>query len=127
MAYHLLLILLLRTALTGNAVLRLDTWLIGLTYVPWRGIAFVPEGLLSTLPAIVNVVAGVSHRNVHPKNGQNYETIAKLMMIRYCISSFCQLSVDLLLPIKQKVMDSSFAACSGIDMCLIAVWFMCWI
>src|ERR1700743_2028018 len=45
--------------MTGNAGDRLDKWLLGEGHMyHGEGVAFEPEGLLSTLPAVVNVVAG---------------------------------------------------------------------
>ncbi|MDB5263766.1 MAG: hypothetical protein JWQ14_3049, partial [Adhaeribacter sp.] len=45
--------------LQGNAVLKLDTWLIGAEHLyRGEGVPFDPEGLLSTLPAVANVTAG---------------------------------------------------------------------
>lgn len=120
-AYHLLLFAFGDLTLTGNAVLRLDTWLIGPKHMyHGEGIAFDPEGLLSTLPAIVNVVAGYLTGTFIQKNGQNYETIAKLMMMGIVLI-FAGLAWDLLLPINKKLWTSSFVLLtSGIDMCLIA-------
>jgi predicted acyltransferase len=43
----------------GNAVLRVDRWLLGDAHLyHGEGIAFDPEGLLSTMPAIGNVIGG---------------------------------------------------------------------
>lgn len=45
--------------LQGNAALRLDVWLLGEAHLyKGEGIPFDPEGLLGTLPALVNVLAG---------------------------------------------------------------------
>lgn len=45
--------------LNSNAVLLLDLWLFGATHLyQGFGIAFDPEGLLSSLPAVVSVLAG---------------------------------------------------------------------
>lgn len=46
-------------SLTGNIVRDLDLWLLGADHL-WqgKGVAFDPEGVLSTLPAIVNVLIG---------------------------------------------------------------------
>lgn len=45
--------------LSGNAALRLDKWLVGEDHLyRGEGIPFDPEGLLGTLPATVNVLAG---------------------------------------------------------------------
>jgi predicted acyltransferase len=45
--------------LEGNAGTKLDLWLLGEKHLyHGEGVAFDPEGLLSTLPATVNVIAG---------------------------------------------------------------------
>lgn len=45
--------------LPGNAALRFDRWLLGEAHLyKGEGIPFDPEGLLGTLPALVNVLAG---------------------------------------------------------------------
>jgi predicted acyltransferase len=44
---------------TGNAVLKLDLWLLGPQHLHREnGVIFDPEGFLSTLPALFNVLAG---------------------------------------------------------------------
>jgi predicted acyltransferase len=46
-------------SLTGNAGLKLDLWVMGDKHLyHGEGIPFDPEGILSTLPSIVNVMAG---------------------------------------------------------------------
>lgn len=46
-------------SLSGNAVLQLDLYLLGAAHLyQGFGIAFDPEGLLSSLPAVVSVLAG---------------------------------------------------------------------
>ncbi|MDP2714603.1 acyltransferase family protein [Rheinheimera sp.] len=48
-------------SLSGNAVLQLDLYLLGGAHLyQGFGIAFDPEGLLSSLPAVVSVLAGYS-------------------------------------------------------------------
>ncbi|MFD2100742.1 acyltransferase family protein [Flagellimonas iocasae] len=120
--YHIILIAFGDLTLTGNAALQLDTWLIGPNHMyHGEGIAFDPEGLLSTLPAIVNVVAGYLTGKFIQKNGQNFETVAKLMMVGFALV-FAGLAWDLLLPINKKLWTSSFVLLtSGIDLCALAI------
>lgn len=121
--YHIILMVFGDLTLTGNAVLKLDKWLIGADHMYHGngGVAFDPEGLLSTLPAIVNVIAGYFTGKFIQKNGQNYETIAKLMMAG-CLLVFAGLAWDLLLPINKKLWTSSFVLLtSGIDLFIIAI------
>ena len=58
--YNILLVAFGDLTLLGNAVIKLDEFLIGEKHMYHGngGVAFDPEGLLSTLPAIVNVIAG---------------------------------------------------------------------
>ena len=69
--------------MTGNAGTLFDSWLLGsdhLYHDKGGPIAFDPEGLLSTLPAIVNVVCGYLAGVFIQRKGKNYETVAKLLM-----------------------------------------------
>lgn len=121
--YHITLLAFGDLTLTGNAVLKLDKLLIGADHMYHGngGIAFDPEGLLSTLPAIVNVIAGYFTGKFIQKNGQNFETIAKLIMIAglLIIAGFAW---DLTLPFNKKLWTSSFVLLtSGIDIFVIAI------
>ena len=57
--YALLLTTFGDLTLQGNAALRFDRWLLGEAHLyKGEGIPFDPEGVLGTLPALVNVLAG---------------------------------------------------------------------
>jgi len=59
-------------SITGNAGLKLDLWLFGESHLyHGEGFAFDPEGLLSTLPAIGNVLAGFTVGSYIQKKGKN--------------------------------------------------------
>lgn len=121
--YHILLVVFGDLTLTGNAVLKLDKLLIGddHMYHGNGGVAFDPEGLLSTLPAIVNVIAGYFTGKFIQKNGQNYETIAKLLMAA-AILVLAGFAWDLALPFNKKLWTSSFVVLTcGIDLFIIAI------
>lgn len=120
--YHLILIGFGDLTLTGNAVLQLDQWLIGTDHMyKGEGIPFDPEGLLSTLPAIVNVIIGYLAGRFIQNNGQNFETVAKLMMVGFALV-FAGLAWDLILPINKKLWTSSFVLLTcGIDLFVIAI------
>jgi predicted acyltransferase len=109
-------------SMTGNAGIKLDMLLLGESHLyHGEGIAFDPEGILSTLPAIVNVLAGYFAGSFIRKNGQNYETIAKLMMAAaVCIlAALCWNSV---FPINKKLWTSSYVLCTvGLDLCVLAM------
>ncbi len=68
--------------LTGNAALKLDIWLMGESHMyHGEGIAFDPEGWLSTLPAIVNIIGGYFAGVWIQKKGSTYEAITKLLLV----------------------------------------------
>ena len=120
-AYNLILVLFGDLTLEGNAVLKLDKWLIGESHMyHGEGIAFDPEGLLSTLPAISNVIAGYLAGLFIQKKGQDFEAVAKLMLAGFALILIA-LSWDLFFPINKKLWTSSFVLLtSGIDLIAIA-------
>jgi predicted acyltransferase len=108
--------------LEGNAILKLDAWLIGESHMyHGEGLAFDPEGLLSTLPSIVNVIAGYLAGLYLQRSGQNYETLAKMMMVG-CALVFMALWWDLFFPINKKLWTSSFVMHTvGIDLLVLPI------
>lgn len=121
-SYPFLLLAFGDLSLPGNAVLKLDDWLIGANHMyHGDGIAFDPEGLLSTLPAIANVVAGYLTGIFLQKGGQNYKTIALMAMLG-SVLVFIGLSWDLILPINKKLWSSSFVVLTiGIDLIVLSL------
>lgn len=107
--------------LTGNAVLKLDRWLMGDNHLyHGEGIAFDPEGWLSTLPAIVNVIAGYFAGVWIQKKGNTYEAIAKLLLTGFVVCFMAYLW-DMSFPINKKLWTSSFVMLTvGLDLILIA-------
>lgn len=66
-------------SLEGNAALKFDNWLLPeQNLYKGFGIPFDPEGLLSTLPAVVNVIAGYFAGKFIQHNGNNPSTVSKL-------------------------------------------------
>ncbi|WP_192350219.1 acyltransferase family protein [Algoriphagus sp. Y33] len=108
--------------LTGNAAIKLDLALIG----PERmyggeGIPFDPEGILSTLPAIVNVIAGYLAGKMIQKLGNTLETVKKLLAIGLALI-VVSYAWDILFPINKKIWTSSYVLLTtGIDLFLIAL------
>jgi len=121
--YNIILVIFGDLSLLGNAVLKLDKVLIGADHM-YRGnggVAFVPEGLLSTLPSIVNVLAGYFTGLFIQKSGQNYKTIAKLLMTAG-ILVIVGFAWDLIFPFNKKLWTSSFVLLTcGIDIFVIAI------
>jgi len=108
--------------MTGNAVLRLDRFLFGNNHLyHGEGIPFDPEGVLSTIPAIVNVIAGYLAGEFIQKKGRNYETIARLMIagsLLIAIGLFWNQSF----PIIKKIWTSSYVLYMvGIDLLFLSI------
>tara|TARA_R110002020_G_scaffold137434_2_gene306624 strand:- start:159671 stop:160774 length:1104 start_codon:yes stop_codon:yes gene_type:complete len=120
--YQLILYVFGDLTLTGNAVIKLDLWLIGESHMyHGEGLAFDPEGLLSTLPAIANVIAGYVAGSYLQKNGQNYKTLAKMMMSG-AVLIFLALWWDLEFPINKKLWTSPFVLLTvGIDLFVLSL------
>jgi len=103
----------------GNAVLRLDTWLLGTNHLYMgEGFPFDPEGVLSTLPALFNVIGGYAVGRYLQRMGKTYEGLTKLLLtgiglllLAYCWDSF--------FPVNKKLWTSSYAVLTvGLD-CII--------
>jgi len=109
-------------SLTGNAAIKLDLALIG----PERmyggeGIPFDPEGILSTLPGIVNVIAGYLAGKMIQKLGNTMDAVKKLLAIGLVLI-LVSYAWDILFPINKKIWTSSYVLLtSGIDLFLLAL------
>ena len=108
-------------SLTGNAGLRLDKWLMGEHHMyHGEGIAFDPEGWISTLPSVANVVAGFVAGRFIQQKGKTYEGIARLMLAGFSLLVIAYFW-DLGFPINKKLWTSSFVLYTvGLDCIIIA-------
>jgi predicted acyltransferase len=108
-------------SMTGNAGFYLDKWLFGEAHMyHGEGIAFEPEGILSTMTSIVNVVIGYYVGKFIQTNGKNYTTVAKLLLTG-CLFIFIAICLDPLFPMNKKLWSSSFVLITtGIDMVIIS-------
>ena len=96
-------------SLQGNAILKLDRWLIGENHMyRGEGIAFDPEGFLSTFPAVANVIGGYFVGKFIQANGKNYETLAKLLLAGFGLIAIAYLW-DYSFPVNKKLWTSTFA------------------
>jgi len=104
-----------------NAGTYLDKFLLGDAHLyHGEGVAFDPEGILSTLPAIVNVICGYFAGKFIQEKGKSYETISKLMLFGF-LFIFLALFWNLSFPIAKKLWTSPFTLLTvGIDMVLIS-------
>ena len=106
---------------TGNAVLRLDTWALGVNHLyRGEGFPFDPEGILSTLPAIFNVVAGFAVGLFLQKKGKDRKALTQLL-IAGAVFVLLASAWNSLLPINKKLWTSSYALLTvGLDCAIIA-------
>ncbi|MEI8257767.1 MAG: DUF5009 domain-containing protein [Deltaproteobacteria bacterium] len=113
--------------LAGNAVLALDRYVLGDAHLyGGEGVPFDPEGILSTLPAIVNVIAGYIAGRLVRERGAGWETIGRLLLAALaCV--VVGLAWSGLLPINKKLWTSSYALLTiGIDLATLGtlVWLL---
>ena len=109
-------------SMQGNAGYTLDKWLMGEHHMyHGEGVAFDPEGWLSTLPAIGNVVGGYVVGKWVQHKGSSYEVVTKLLMAGFGLL-VCGYFWDLLFPISKKLWTSSFVVYTvGLDCIILAV------
>jgi predicted acyltransferase len=100
-----------------NAGTYLDKWALGDAHLyHGEGVAFDPEGILSTLPAIVNVIWGYYAGKFIQEKGKGYETISKLMLFGF-LFIFLALCWNMAFPIGKKLWTSPFTLLTvGIDL-----------
>lgn len=114
-------------ALESNAAIKLDLAVIGAERMyGGEGIPFDPEGILSTLPSIVNVIAGFLAGIFIQKNGNTFKTVRTLLVwsIGLVILSYAW---DILFPINKKIWTSSYVLHTvGRDLLILAIliWFI---
>jgi predicted acyltransferase len=115
--------------LEGNAARRLDQWMLNDSHL-YKGyfssvlnqnIAFDPEGLLSTIPAIASVVFGFLVGKYIQNKGNSYQTIAHLLVVAV-ISIFIGLCWDITFPINKPIWSSSYVLyTTGLAMTVLSV------
>jgi predicted acyltransferase len=107
----------------GNAAAKVDVSLIGVKHMYIKNLLSPeePEGLLSTLPAIVNVMAGYLVGYFIKKNPRSYEMLAKLMLAGFAAICIAYMW-NMVFPINKKLWTSSYALYTiGLDCIIIAV------
>jgi predicted acyltransferase len=94
--------------MTTNAGYKFDLWLMGENHMyHGEGVAFDPEGWLSTLPAIVNVTAGYLVGLHVQKSGKTYEGLTKLILAGFALIIIAYFW-NFIFPINKKLWTSSF-------------------
>ena len=108
-------------SMLGNAGEYLDKFLMGNNHLyHGEGIPFDPEGWLSTLPAIVNVVIGYYAGRFIQKNARGYDTLSKLMLVG-SLFIFAALCWNMIFPINKKLWTSSFVLLTtGLDLIILS-------
>ena len=104
-----------------NAGTRLDLWLLPESHLyHGEGVAFDPEGLLSTLPSAANVMGGYLVGLYLQKQGKTYEALTKLMLAGFLLLFLAYLW-NLVFPINKKLWTSSFVLITvGLDCIIIS-------
>jgi predicted acyltransferase len=104
-----------------NAGTRLDLWVFGPDHLyHGEGVAFDPEGLLSTLPAIANVTFGYAAGKWIQEKGNSYEGLTKLLLVGVTLI-FLALCWNNFFPINKKLWTGSFVFLTvGIDCVLLS-------
>ncbi|UPK71095.1 acyltransferase family protein [Chitinophaga filiformis] len=109
-------------SLTGNAAIHFDKLILGESHMyHGEGIAFDPEGLLSTLPAIVNVIAGYYTGlfiQEHGKTGLGRKRLLQMGGLLILLA----LLWNTMFPINKKLWTSSYVLFTvGIDLWILAI------
>lgn len=109
--------------LQDNAVRTLDLFLFGESHLyGGDGIPFDPEGLLSTFPAIVNVIGGyLAGAYIIDNKNEGFQKVANLMMVGAALAGGAYFW-DFLFPINKKLWTSSFVLLTiGLDLMILGV------
>jgi len=106
----------------GNAGTRMDIAILGndhLYHDKGGPIAFDPEGFLSTMTGIVNVIGGFLAGAFIQRKGKNYESVARLFMCGVLLIALSLFWAQFF-PIAKKLWTSTFALLTiGIDLLLL--------
>lgn len=108
-------------SMEGNAGEYLDKFLLGASHLyHGEGVAFDPEGILSTMPAVVNVIVGYYAGRFLQEKGKSYEALTKLLLAGslFIVIALCW---NMTFPINKKLWTSSFVLLTtGIDLIIIS-------
>ncbi|MBS1509638.1 MAG: DUF1624 domain-containing protein [Bacteroidetes bacterium] len=104
-----------------NAGTQLDKWLLGDNHLyHGEGVAFDPEGLLSTMPAVANVIGGYMVGKYVQEKGNTYEGLTRLLLAGAALL-FIAYCWNLNFPVNKKLWTSSFVTLTvGLDCIILA-------
>lgn len=122
LSYWFLMMMFGDYSMGGNAGSKIDTMMLGDNHLyHGEGVAFEPEGILSTLPSIVNVIIGYLAGRFMQKKGNGYETIARLMIWGATLA-FLAYAWNLTFPVNKKLWTSSFVLLTtGLDLAILGI------
>jgi predicted acyltransferase len=106
----------------GNAVRKIDIAILGEQHMyREQGVVFDPEGLLSTIPATVNVLAGYLAGIFIIQKQKTYESVAKLA-IAGSLLILTGLAWNYFLPMNKKLWTGSYVVyTTGIDLITLCI------
>lgn len=109
-------------SLEGNAIFKLDLWLLGEAHLYHsHGVLFEPEGLLSTLPAIVNTLVGYLAGRLLLQKASSGEALRRLALFGL-LAVILALCWNPWFPINKKIWSSSFTLLTiGLDLLILPV------
>ena len=114
-------------SLTGNSVVLLDLMLIGSDHMySGKGVPFDPEGLLSTIPAVVNVLIGFEVARFLVSQPDRIYSL-KVLLLLGVAGILAGLLWSIWLPINKSLWTSSFVVYSAGYFCIalaLFVWLM---
>jgi predicted acyltransferase len=107
--------------MAGNAGTRLDLWLLGPNHMNHaEEIPFEAEGLLGTLPAVVNVIAGYLAGRYIQQKGKTTGMLVRLALTG-CALAALACGWNIWLPINKNLWSSSFVLLTtGLDCIILA-------
>ncbi|CAL1520444.1 DUF5009 domain-containing protein [Chitinophaga sp. MM2321] len=106
----------------GNAGLALDRWVMGEPHMyHGEGFAFDPEGILSTIPAVVNVIAGYYTGLFIQQQGRTKPGLLRLVFAGILFIALAY-AWNTVFPINKKLWTSSYVLLTvGIDLLLLSL------
>ncbi|MCD7099962.1 heparan-alpha-glucosaminide N-acetyltransferase domain-containing protein [Stenotrophomonas sp. MMGLT7] len=110
----------------GNAGTRLDLWLLGREHLYRKDGGFDPEGVLGTLPATANVLAGYLAGRWLQRSGKNAASVRTLLLAGAVLVALA-LAWNPWLPLSKKLWTAPFVLCTvGLDLLAMAllVWWV---
>jgi predicted acyltransferase len=110
-------------SMEGYFGLAIDKAVLGIPHMyKGEGVPFDPEGLTSTIPAIVQVIFGYFAGNYILQKGKTYEMLSGLFVIG-CILVFTGLCWNMVFPLNKKIWTSSFVVyTSGLAVLILCIF-----